>query len=119
MYVAPSDYHLRLERGVLRVTKGDPVSYQCPSGTVLFQSMAKNLGKNGLGVLLTGMGEDGAEGLLEMRQSGAYTLAENESSAVVYGMPGSAVKLGAVCESLSLQDLIERLLTLTLHEKEL
>ena len=84
-------------------TPGGPVSSQRPSGTVLFQSLARSLGPSALGVLLTGMGDDGAEGLKELRDAGGYTIAEDESTAVVYGMPAVAVRLGAVCESLPLR----------------
>ena len=80
--------------------------------------MANSLGSQALGVLLTGMGEDGAEGLLKIRQAGGYTLAEDESTAVVYGMPAAAVRLGAVCESLPLPALAARLLELLSLRKE-
>jgi len=83
-----------------------------PSGTVLFQSMARDLGADALGVVLTGMGEDGALGLLDMRQAGGYTIAEDESTAVVYGMPAAAVRMGAVCESLPLPAIAGRVLEL-------
>jgi two-component system chemotaxis response regulator CheB len=71
--------------------------------------MARNLGKAGVGVLLTGMGEDGAGGLLELCRAGGYTIAEDESTAVVYGMPGTAARLGAVRESLPLPAIAYRL----------
>jgi two-component system chemotaxis response regulator CheB len=100
--LAPPDYHLRMAHGRLWADHGDPVCAQRPSGTVLFQSMARELGSQALGVLLTGMGNDGADGLLAIREAGGYTIAEDESTAVVYGMPAAAVKLGAVCESLPL-----------------
>ena len=102
IYLAPPDYHLRIARGKLWADHGDPVCMQRPSGTVLFQSMARELGPQALGVLLTGMGDDGADGLLAIREAGGYTIAEDESTAVVYGMPAAAVELGAVCESLPL-----------------
>jgi two-component system, chemotaxis family, protein-glutamate methylesterase/glutaminase len=79
---------------------------------VLFQSVALDLGSAGLGVLLTRMGDDGASGLLEMRRLGAYTIAEEESTAVVYGMPGVAVAIHAVCESLPLPAIARRILDL-------
>ena len=112
VHIAPADHHLRLQAGVLYLDKGDPVSYQRPSGTILFKSMAESLGADALGVLLTGMGDDGAAGLLDIRQSGGYTIAEDESTAVVYGMPAAAVRLGAVCESLPLPAIAPRLLGL-------
>jgi two-component system chemotaxis response regulator CheB len=102
----------------LEVDAGDPVCAQRPSGTVLFDSMAHTLGSSALGVLLTGMGEDGAEGLLHLRRSGAYTIAEDESTAVVYGMPKEAVRLGGVCESLPLPAIAGRLLELTQSKRE-
>jgi two-component system chemotaxis response regulator CheB len=102
LHMAPAERHLRLGAGRLWLDAGDPISFQRPSGTVLFQSMARDLGADALGVLLTGMGEDGASGLLNIRQSGGYTIAEDESTAVVYGMPAAAVRMGAVCESLPL-----------------
>jgi two-component system chemotaxis response regulator CheB len=72
---------------------------------VLFHSVAKNAGANAMGVLLTGMGADGADGLLAMKQNKAYTIAQNEATSVVYGMPGEAVKLGAVCDELPLDEI--------------
>ncbi len=102
VYLAPAERHLCLDNGRLRLDAGDPISFQRPSGTVLFQSMAHDLGAQALGVLLTGMGDDGAAGLLDIRRSGGYTIAEDESTAAVYGMPGAAVGIGAVCESLPL-----------------
>jgi len=118
VYVAAQDRHLRLERGELQVDSGDPVCAQRPSGTVLFESMAKTLGSGALGVLLTGMGEDGAEGLLQIRNRGGHTIAEDESTAVVYGMPAAAVRLGAVCESLPLPAIAPRILELMLSKRE-
>ncbi len=67
VHMAPADRHLRLDSGRLRLDTGDPISFQRPSGTVLFQSMAQDLGADALGVLLTGMGDDGASGLLDIR----------------------------------------------------
>ncbi len=76
--------------------EGGKVSGHCPSVDVLFSSVAIAAGANSIGVILTGMGDDGARGMLEMRKSGAYTIGQNESSSVVYGMPMEAKKLGAV-----------------------
>ena len=95
-----------------------PVCAQRPSGTVLFESMAAAFGNQALGVLLTGMGDDGAEGLLRVRQSGGYTIAEDESTAVVYGMPAEAVRLGGVSESLPLPAIAPRILELVLPRSE-
>jgi two-component system chemotaxis response regulator CheB len=118
VYLSMQDRHLRMERGGLRVDAGDPVCAQRPSGSVLFESMAKTLGSGALGVLLTGMGEDGAEGLLQIRNRGGYTIAEDESTAVVYGMPAEAVRLGAVCESLPLPAIAPRILEIALSKRE-
>ena len=112
VHMAPADRHLRLDSGRLRLDAGDPVSFQCPSGTVLFQSMARELGAAALGVLLTGMGDDGALGLLDIRRAGGYTIAEDESTAVVYGMPAAAVRIEAVCESMPLPAIAARVLEL-------
>jgi len=118
LYLATQDHHLRIEPGGLQVDAGDPVCAQRPSGTVLFESMAKTLGSTALGVLLTGMGEDGAKGLLQIRNRGGHTIAEHESTAVVYGMPAEAVRLGAVCESLPLPAIAPRIHDLTLSKRE-
>jgi two-component system, chemotaxis family, protein-glutamate methylesterase/glutaminase len=97
--VAPGDFHMVVERrnGQLaaRVRGGPQVCYQRPSVDVLFVSAAEAAGARAIGVLLTGMGSDGARGLLRMRQAGARTIAQDEATSVVYGMPREAVKLGA------------------------
>lgn len=97
--VAPGDKHMLLERNgarlVVRVKDGPRVHYQRPSVDVLFDSVAAVAGPNAIGVLLTGMGEDGARGLLSMRKAGAHTIAQDEQSCVVYGMPRAAAQLGA------------------------
>ena len=116
LYLAPADLHLRLDGGQVFTKGGEPVSFQRPSGTVLFQSMAQDLGASALGVLLTGMGDDGASGLLGIRSAGGYTIAEHESTAVVYGMPGAAVRIGAVCESLPLPAIGARILSLASYK---
>ena len=118
IYVADRDRHLRVVRDYAQVDSGDPVCAQRPSGTVLFESIANAYGRQGLGVLLTGMGEDGAEGLLELRNQGGYTIAEDESTAVVYGMPAEAVRRGGVCESLPLPEIGPRILALAPSNKE-
>ncbi len=117
IYMAPADRHLRLQSPCLRVDQGVPVCAQRPSGTVLFQSMAQTSGSCSVGVLLTGMGEDGAEGLLQLRRAGGYTIAEDESTAVVYGMPAAGARLGAVCETLPLTFIGPRLLQLAAARK--
>jgi len=97
--IAPGNRHMVLQRSggnyLVRIKNGPLVHYQRPSVDVLFQSVAAAAGKNAVGVLLTGMGADGAKGLLEMKQAGAATIAQSEATCVVYGMPKEAVKLGA------------------------
>jgi two-component system chemotaxis response regulator CheB len=109
VYVAPPDYHLLVTEDGLRLDRGELVCSERPSGTVLFESMADAFPASAIGVLLTGMGEDGARGLAEIRRAGGYTLVEDESTAVVYGMPAAAVKLEAACESLPLEQIPRRL----------
>lgn len=98
-YIAPGSHHLMLVRDgaryVCRLNDGPPVNRHRPSVDVLFRSVAANAGVNAIGVILTGMGDDGAKGLLEMREAGAPTIAQDEQTSVVWGMPGQAVKLGA------------------------
>lgn len=114
IYLPPADNHLVLTKKGLNLTQTPPVCYQRPSGTILLQSMAEVLGNQALGVLLTGMGEDGAEGLHAIHQAKGHTIAEDETTAVVYGMPKAAVQLGAVHDLLPLHDIADRLIDLTL-----
>jgi two-component system chemotaxis response regulator CheB len=100
VYLPAGDQHLLADRTSAYTDGRESVSGHRPSATLLFGSMAEALGGEAIGVVLTGMGADGAEGLLELRRAGGYTIAEDESSAVVYGMPAAAVRLGAVRESL-------------------
>jgi len=98
--IAPGNYHMMLRRSGARyyvsVANGPMVRYQRPSVDVLFHSTAKYAGSNAVGVILTGMGSDGAQGMLEMRKAQARTIGQDEASCVVYGMPKEAVKMGAV-----------------------
>ena len=119
VYVAPGDRHLLLSSaGTLTVSAEPPVGNQRPSATMLFQSMARSAGRRSLGVILTGMGEDGAQGLVEMRQAGGYAVAEDESTAVVYGMPAAAARMGGVTVSLPLDLIAPRILRLVRGEGE-
>lgn len=113
VYVAPGDKHLTLDaQGRIRTSSEAPIASQRPAATLLFQSLAKVLGAKGAGVILTGMGEDGARGLLEMKQAGAYTIAEDASTAVVHGMPAVAAKIGAAKAILPLDAIGPRLIAL-------
>lgn len=110
IYVAPGDHHLVLEPGnMLGLNSGPPLASQRPAANLLFQSLARVAGPKAVGVLLTGMGEDGARGLLEMKEAGAFTIAEDESTAVVYGMPAAAVRLQGVSLSLPQDQIAARL----------
>jgi len=116
VYIAPGDHHLTLVRNgaryVCRLSQDAPENRHRPSVDVLFHSVAQQAGANAVGAILTGMGEDGARGLLQLRQAGAPTLAQDEPSCVVWGMPGTAVRLGGAQEILPLQDIAARLLAL-------
>lgn len=112
--LAPGNRHMVLRRnGTLyevQLKDGPPVHYQRPSVDVMFQSVARHAGPNAVGVILTGMGADGARGLLAMKEAGARTLAQDEASCVVYGMPREAAKLGAADEVCALSDVPQRIL---------
>ncbi|HRP69875.1 MAG TPA: CheB methylesterase domain-containing protein, partial [Turneriella sp.] len=115
--IAPGNKHTVLKRSGHRyyvdVIEGDLVNRHRPSVDVLFRSVANNAGKNAVGVIMTGMGDDGAHGLLEMKKSGAYTIAQDEESCVVYGMPKEAVKCGAVDKILPLENIAAEVLRKT------
>jgi two-component system chemotaxis response regulator CheB len=118
VYVAPGDRHLTLTpAGTLRLGMERPLASQRPSATLLFRSVAEVAGERAIGVLLTGMGEDGATGLAEMRRVGGYTLTEAESTAVVYGMPAAAVRLGGSSLSLPLPAIGPRLAQMLLERR--
>ena len=112
--VAPGGKHLVLQasgaRWAVRVKDGPKVHHQRPAVDVLFQSVARSTGRNAVGALLTGMGADGAKGLLAIREAGAYTVAQNEETCVVYGMPREAVKLDAAVDLLPLDRIADALL---------
>ncbi|EWG67258.1 Chemotaxis response regulator protein-glutamate methylesterase [Enterobacter sp. DC4] len=114
-YIAPGGLHMELVRSGanyhLRLDDSQPVNRHRPSVDTLFRSVARCAGHNAVGAILTGMGSDGAEGLLAMRQAGARTLAQSERSCVVFGMPREAIAMGAVCETADLDQLCQRLLS--------
>ncbi|MEN5427560.1 chemotaxis response regulator protein-glutamate methylesterase [Stenotrophomonas pennii] len=116
-YLPPGGKHLRVirdgARWRCRIDDGPPVNRHKPAVDVLFQSVAQSAGANAIGVILTGMGDDGARGLLQLRQAGAPTLVQDEATSVVWGMPGAAFKLGAAEEQLPLEKIAERLLALS------
>lgn len=109
VYIAPGDWHMRLTRSganyVIALDDGPPVNRHRPSVDVLFQSAAICAGRNALGVILTGMGRDGAAGLLKMREAGAHTVAQDEASCVVFGMPKEAIALGGATDVIALNDI--------------
>lgn len=116
VYVAPGDKQMRVKKlgGIMQldVNYGPKVNGHCPSVDVLFDSVAEQIGNAALGVILTGMGADGANGLLKMRQQGAATLGQDEASCVVYGMPRAAYERGAVQKQLPLAGMASMITTM-------
>ncbi|TXC88203.1 chemotaxis response regulator protein-glutamate methylesterase [Paraburkholderia azotifigens] len=114
-YIAPGHAHLLLARSganyIAHLSDDPPVNRHRPSVDVLFRSAAQHAGKNAVGVILTGMGRDGAAGLLDMRKAGAYTLAQDEASCIVFGMPREAIAMGAADEIASLSEMSRRVMT--------
>jgi two-component system chemotaxis response regulator CheB len=116
--IAPGDKHMRVKRSgdqfKVECFEGEKVNRHCPSMDVLFESVAKEAGSQAIGILLTGMGYDGARGLLSMRRKGAFTIGQDEASSVVYGMPRVAYELGAVqkqCSLPAIPHLMNKILT--------
>lgn len=113
-YIAPGHSHLLLARSganyVTQLSDAEPVNRHRPSVDVLFRSSAAAAGKNAVGVILTGMGKDGAQGMLEMKQAGAYNFAQDEASCVVFGMPREAIAIGATHEVASITELPSKVL---------
>ena len=113
-YIAPGHSHLLVKKSgayyYTELSQADPVNRHRPSVDVLFNSAAQVAGPNALGVIMTGMGKDGAQGMLAMRQAGAYTIAQDEASCVVFGMPKAAIDIGAAVEVSSLHDIAGRVL---------
>ncbi len=114
-FIAPGHSHLLLKRSganyMTELNQGEPVSRHRPSVDVLFRSAANCAGKNAVGVILTGMGKDGAAGMLEMHKAGAYNFAQDEASCVVFGMPKEAIAAGGVDEIVSLKDMAKCVLS--------
>ncbi len=117
VYIAPGGYHLELtgtpDKLRCRLTEAPPVSGHRPSVDVLFRSVAQRMGRKAAGLILTGMGRDGAEGLLALREAGARTFGQDEASSVVYGMPRVAYEIGAVERQAPLEHLARNLLSAT------
>jgi len=113
-YVAPGHSHLLLKRSganyMTELSQAPPVNRHRPSVDVLFRSAANCAGKNAIGVILTGMGKDGAAGMLEMHQAGAHTFAQDEASCVVFGMPKEAIALGGVDDVVALPNMAKRVM---------
>ena len=113
-YIAPGGLHLSVERSganyIARVQDGDPVNRHKPSVEVLFKSAARVVGPHALGIMLTGMGADGAKAMREMKDAGAYCVAQNEATCVVFGMPREAIAAGAVQEVLPLTQIAQHVL---------
>jgi two-component system chemotaxis response regulator CheB len=111
-YIAPGNSHLLIKRSGARymvaLNQGPLVNRHRPSVDVLFRSAANVAGANALGIILTGMGKDGVQGMLEMKQAGSHTIAQDEASCVVFGMPKEAIAAGGVCEVLALQNIARR-----------
>ena len=109
VYIAPGSKHMTISKYgsqmVLHCNPGPPVHSVCPSVDILFDSVAREIHDKAIGVLLTGMGKDGADGLLHMREQGSHTLGQDESTSTVYGMPKAAFELGAVEKQLPLSDI--------------
>lgn len=107
--IAPGNYHMVLKRSgaqyYVEIKDGPLVFHQRPSVEVLFQSVATYAGANAIGVIMTGMGADGAKGLLEMKKAGAYTIAQDEASCIVFGMPKEAIHMGAAMQVTSLENI--------------
>ncbi|MES2089550.1 MAG: chemotaxis response regulator protein-glutamate methylesterase [Pseudomonadota bacterium] len=114
-YIAPGGMHLSVERSganyLARVKDGEPVNRHKPSVEVLFRSAAQVVGPNAVGIMLTGMGGDGAKAMREMRDAGAYTVAQDEATCVVFGMPREAIAAGAIKEVLPLNKIADHLIT--------
>ena len=113
VYIAPGDRHLLVERDGARyrcrLSDGPPVNRHRPSVDVLFRTVAQNVGRNGVGVILTGMGADGAEGLREMKEAGSTTIAQDESSSVVWSMPREAIERKAVDDIVEVTQVAQKL----------
>ena len=116
IYIAPGDKHLLIIRDgaryVCQLNDGPPVNRHKPSVEVMFRSVAQNVGSNAIGVMLTGMGADGAKAMKEMKDAGAINIVQDEATSVVWGMPGEAFKLGAANYVEPLDVIAEKIISL-------
>lgn len=121
VFIAPGDRHLEVKKSgakyICKVTDGPEVNRHKPSVEVLMNSVAKYVGPNAMGIMLTGMGADGAKGMLKMKEQGAYNIAQDEKSSVVWGMPGSAVKIGAVDKEVTLSKIPQEIVNYYIKNK--
>jgi len=119
VFLAPDDHHMKINNfGILRLSDEPPQHGIRPAANYLFHSLAKNYGSAALGIILTGMGEDGVDGLKALRRAGALTIAQDEGSCVVYGMPGEAVKQGAAYRVLDPENIATLLLQVAKNAEE-
>lgn len=116
VFIAPGDHHMRIKKVGARYKvecfRGEKVNGHCPSVDVLFESVAREAGDKAIGIILTGMGYDGAKGLLEMKKMGARTIGQDEASSVVYGMPKVAYNIGAVDKQVPLNRIVDTLFSM-------
>ena len=109
VYIAPGNHHMQIVKAgtkkLIKISQGDLVNRHRPSVNVLFESVAETAGRNAVGVILTGMGDDGATGMLSLHRAGAFTIAQDENTSVVYGMPYKAVLTGGVSKVLPLHEI--------------
>jgi two-component system chemotaxis response regulator CheB len=120
VFVAPGNVHLTVRpRGILHLDGSDPIGSQRPSATRLFQSIAESFKADAVGIVLTGMGDDGVDGLASMSQAGAYVIAQSQETCSVFGMPKAAIDRGVVDEVLSPNQIVNRLIKLHHHVKSL
>jgi len=114
--IAPGNYHMIFKRSGARyyveIKTGPLVHYQRPAVDVLFKSVARFAGSNALGIILTGMGKDGAAGMLDMKKAGSINIAQDENSSVVFGMPKEAIKVGAVDYTLDIHGIATKTISL-------
>jgi two-component system chemotaxis response regulator CheB len=114
VYIAPGGFQMRLQRRknttYIRVFKGEKRNGHCPSADELFDSVTELYGKHAVGIILTGMGQDGAYGILKMKESGAVTIGQDEKTSIVYGMPKVAYDIGGISYQMPLQDIASKLM---------